>query len=467
MILNGMGVLQEMKVKSSFSCQECGAVFSKWTGQCGSCLSWNSIREDSGAVVQTGKHERYAGYAGSGDSNITALKEVNVSEKTRISLRCSEFDRVLGGGLVAGSVVMLGGDPGIGKTTLLLQTLATLAQQDINVLYITGEESLEQIGLRARQIKIPMDNMYLLSETQVENIISKVKKHNPTVLVIDSIQTIYSSEIQSAPGCVSQVRESAMRIVQFAKQTGTTIFLIGHVTKEGALAGPRVLEHMVDTVLYFEGDTSSRFRMIRAIKNRFGAVGELGVFAMADNGLRAISNPSAIFLSQQKQDVSGSVIMVSWEGTRPLLLEVQALVDDSSGSTSHARRLALGIDNSRLGMLLALMNRYLGVHMHSTDIFVNIVGGMKVAETAVDLAIIAALLSSQKDRAIPSNVVIFGELGLGGEIRPVQNGLMRIMEAAKHGFVKAIIPSSNAPKKPIPGFEVIAIDNIRQLPDNI
>ena len=456
-----------VKSKVCFSCQECGAIFNKWNGQCSSCLAWNTIVEDSGAI-QSGKHERYSGYAGNkSDSSITALSDVSVSEKTRLSLKCSEFDRVLGGGLVAGSVVMLGGDPGIGKTTLLLQTLANLAQLDTNVLYITGEESLEQIGLRARQIKIPMNNMYLLSETQVETIISKVKKHKPTVLVIDSIQTIYSSEIQSAPGCVSQVRESAMRIVQFAKQTGTTIFLIGHVTKEGALAGPRVLEHMVDTVLYFEGDTSSRFRMIRAIKNRFGAVGELGVFAMTDSGLKAISNPSAIFLSQQKQDVSGSVIMVAWEGTRPLLLEAQALVDDSNSSSSHARRLALGIDNSRLGMLLALMNRYLGLHMHSTDIFVNIVGGMKVSETAADLAIVAALISSQKDKPIPKNVVVFGELGLGGEIRPVQNGIMRITEASKHGFVKAIIPSSNAPKKSIPGFEVVAIDNIRQLVDHI
>jgi len=284
---------------------------------------------------------------------------------------------------------------------------------------------------------------------------------------VDSIQTVYSSEIQASPGCVSQVRESAMRLVQFAKQTGTTIFLIGHVTKEGALAGPRVLEHMVDTVLYFEGDTSSRFRMIRAVKNRFGAVGELGVFAMTDAGLKAVSNPSAIFLSQHKQDVSGSVVMVAWEGTRPLLLEVQALVDDSNSSSSHARRLALGLDNNRVAMLLALMNRYLGMHMHSQDIFVNVVGGMKVAETSVDLAIIAALISSEKDKPIPHNVVIFGELGLGGEIRPVQNGQLRIMEAAKHGFVKAIVPEANAPKKAIPKFEVIGISNIRQIVDHI
>ncbi|MEE3002948.1 MAG: DNA repair protein RadA [Pseudomonadota bacterium] len=455
-----------MKLKVAYTCQECGASFSKWSGQCSNCKSWNTIVEESSSIA-CGKHERYSGYAGSSANEVTALSEVTVNEKSRISLLCSEFDRVLGGGLVAGSVVMLGGDPGIGKTTLLLQTLATLAQQQINVLYVTGEESLEQIGLRARQIKIPMANMYLLAETQVEIIIAKAKKHQPTVIVIDSIQTVYSSEIQSAPGCVAQVRESAMRVVQFAKQTGITIFLIGHVTKEGALAGPRVLEHMVDTVLYFEGDTSSRFRMVRAIKNRFGAVGELGVFAMTDNGLKAISNPSAIFLSQQQHEVAGSAIMVSWEGTRPLLLEVQALVDDSNSSSSHSRRLALGIDNSRLGMLLALMNRYLGLHLHSTDIFVNIVGGMKVTETAVDLAIIAALISSQRDRPIPTNVVIFGEIGLGGEIRPVQNGMLRIMEAAKHGFIKAIIPKSNAPKKKISGFEIITLDNLRQLSDHL
>ncbi|MBT4803678.1 MAG: DNA repair protein RadA [Legionellales bacterium] len=454
-----------MKTKVSYACRDCGANFTKWTGQCGSCLAWNSIVEGAGVVK--GKHERFSGYAGSGAAEITALGAVTVSEKTRISLDCVEFDRVLGGGLVAGSVVMLGGDPGIGKTTLLLQTLSNLAKRPLDVLYVTGEESLEQIGLRAKQIKISEDNMYLLAETQVETIISQVKKQQPAVLVVDSIQTVYSSEIQAAPGCVSQVRESAMRLVQFAKQTGTTIFLIGHVTKEGALAGPRVLEHMVDTVLYFEGNTSSRFRMIRAVKNRFGAVGELGVFAMTDAGLKAVSNPSAIFLSQHKQDVSGSVVMVAWEGTRPLLLEVQALVDDSNSSSSHARRLALGLDNNRVAMLLALMNRYLGMHMHSQDIFVNVVGGMKVAETSVDLAIIAALISSEKDKPIPHNVVIFGELGLGGEIRPVQNGQLRIMEAAKHGFVKAIVPEANAPKKAIPKFEVIGISNIRQIVDHI
>lgn len=454
-----------MKTKTHYVCQTCGATSTKWSGQCGSCLNWNCITEVS--APQKGKHERYTGYAGNNAGQITALGAVTVSEKTRISLQCEEFDRVLGGGLVAGSVVMIGGDPGIGKTTLLLQTLGKLAQRAHDVLYVTGEESLEQIGLRAKQIKIQEKNLYLLAETQVESILTQVKKSQPNILVIDSIQTVYSSEIQAAPGCVSQVRESAMRLVQFAKQTGTTIFLIGHVTKEGALAGPRVLEHMVDTVLYFEGDTSSRFRMIRAVKNRFGAVGELGVFAMTDSGLRAVSNPSAIFLSQHQQAVSGSVVMVAWEGTRPLLLEVQALVDDSNSSAQHARRLSLGLDNSRVGMLLALMNRYLGMHMHSQDIFVNVVGGMKVQETSVDLAIIAALISSNRDKPIPHNVVIFGELGLGGEIRPVQNGQLRIMEAAKHGFVTAIVPETNVPKKKIADFTVIGIRNIRQLPDHI
>lgn len=454
-----------MKTKTHYLCQACGATSTKWSGQCGSCLDWNCITEAS--IPQKGKHERYAGYAGNDAGQITALGAVAVSEKSRVSLQCVEFDRVLGGGLVAGSVVMIGGDPGIGKTTLLLQTLANLAQRDHDVLYVTGEESLEQIGLRAKQIKIHEKNLYLLAETQVESILAQVKKSHPSILVVDSIQTVYSSEIQAAPGCVSQVRESAMRLVQFAKQTGTTIFLIGHVTKEGALAGPRVLEHMVDTVLYFEGDTSSRFRMIRAVKNRFGAVGELGVFAMTDSGLRAVSNPSAIFLSQHQQAVSGSVVMVAWEGTRPLLLEVQALVDDSNSSSQHARRLSLGLDNSRVGMLLALMNRYLSMHMHSQDIFVNVVGGMKVQETSVDLAIVAALISSNRDKPIPHNVVIFGELGLGGEVRPVQNGQLRIMEAAKHGFVTAIVPEANVPKKAIENFTVIGINNIRQLPDHL
>ena len=453
-----------MVTKTMYACSACGAQFNQWAGQCGSCRSWNTIHEHS--AVTKGKHARYEGYAGASGASITALSDVAICEKTRISLGCVEFDRVLGGGLVAGSVVMLGGDPGIGKTTLLLQALARLAQRPVDVLYVTGEESLEQIGLRAKQIKVPEQNMYLLSETEVSTIISKVQQKKPAVLVIDSIQTVYSAELQSAPGCVSQVRESAMRIVQFAKSSGTTIFLIGHVTKEGALAGPRVLEHMVDTVLYFEGDTSSRFRMIRAVKNRFGPVGELGVFAMSDNGLKAVSNPSAIFLSHNKHDIQGSVVMVAWEGTRPLLLEVQALVDDAQGG-GNARRLALGLDNSRIAMLLALMHRYLGMAVHTQDIFVNIVGGMKVVETSSDLAVIAALISSERGRSMPRNVVIFGELGLGGEVRPVQNGQARIMEAAKHGFVKAIVPRANVPKKKPEGMDVIGINKLSELTDCI
>ena len=453
-----------MKIKTVYRCQECGTQFSKWAGHCSGCNAWNSIVEET---LEQQKPSKYSGYVGDLSTNtITALCDVNITEKTRVSSGCAEFDRVLGGGLVAGSVIMLGGDPGIGKTTILLQNLAKLAQQQVSVLYVTGEESLEQIGLRAEQISITKDNMYLLAETQIETIVKRAKEHVPQIMVIDSIQTIYTTELNSAPGSVSQVRESAMRLVQFAKQTATTIFFIGHVTKDGALAGPRVLEHMVDTVLYFEGDRSSRFRMIRAVKNRFGAVSELGVFAMTDNGLKAVSNPSAIFLSRDHVGAPGSVVTVGWEGTRPLLLEVQALVDDNS-SNGNARRLSIGLDNSRVAMLLALIHRYLALQIHSQDIFVNVVGGIKITETSVDLAIVAALISSLKNKEIAENCIIFGELGLAGEVRPVPNGQLRIQEAQKHGFSKALVPKANLPKQKIAGIKIIAISKISDLTEHL
>lgn len=447
-------------MKTVFVCNECGAETSKWSGQCSSCNVWNSIEEQQ--IIAKDKHanKRYAGFAAATTTNAIPLHAVDAKDKVRHSLGCSEFDRVLGGGIVAGSVIMLGGDPGIGKTTLLLQNLA--AQND-TVLYVSGEESLEQIGLRAQQIKLQAQDLLLLCETSVPAIISQVQQHKPHILVVDSIQTVYQPELQSIPGSVSQVRECAMALVQLAKKTATTIFLIGHVTKEGSLAGPRVLEHMVDTVLYFEGEINSRFRLIRAVKNRFGAVGELGVFAMTDSGLKAVTNPSAIFLAKSQQAAPGSIVTVAWEGTRPLLLEVQALVDDGGS----AKRLSLGLDNNRVAMMLALVHRYLGINIHNQDIFVNIVGGIKLAETSADLAIVAALLSSLRDKVISRDVIIFGELGLGGELRPVQNGQQRIIEAAKHGFKTAIVPKANAPKKNPDNFTVIALDNISQLPDYI
>lgn len=448
-----------MKVKTVFGCRECGAKFTKWAGRCTNCEAWNTIEEEK--EYKSKSHN--VGYAGATDSEVTQLNNIAVTEHMRVSLECKEFDRVLGGGLVAGSVIMLGGDPGIGKTTLLLQSLAVLAKNNLDVLYVTGEESLDQIALRASQIKLASDSMYLLAETHVEKIIDKAVAKKPKVMVVDSIQTVYTSEVSSAPGCVSQVRESAMRLVQYAKKSGAIIFLIGHVTKEGALAGPRVLEHMVDTVLYFEGDKNSKLRMIRSIKNRFGAVGELGVFAMTDSGLKAVSNPSAIFLTKQKQAVSGCVVMIVWEGTRPLLLELQALLDDSSSSSQGSRRLTLGVDSNRVSMMLALVHRYLGMNIHSQDIFVNVVGGIKVVETSVDLALVAAIISSYKDRPIAHDTVIFGELGLGGEVRPVPFGQVRITEAVKHGFKKIIVPAANMPKEPIKDTDIVAINNIKEL----
>ena len=443
-----------------FSCKECGAKSTKWVGKCTSCEAWNTIEEVKEYKTNPA---RSIGYAGAVAAEVTQLNNIQVTEHMRVSLECAEFDRVLGGGLVAGSVVMLGGDPGIGKTTLLLQSLSVLAKNKLDVLYVTGEESLDQIALRASQIKLASNDMYLLAETHVEKIIDKAVEKSPAVMVVDSIQTVYTSEVSSAPGCVSQVRESAMRLVQYAKKSGAIIFLIGHVTKEGALAGPRVLEHMVDTVLYFEGDRNSKLRMIRSIKNRFGAVGELGVFAMTDSGLRAVSNPSAIFLTKQKQVVSGCVVMIVWEGTRPLLLELQALLDDSSSASGGARRLTLGVDSNRVSMMLALIHRYLGMNIHSQDIFVNVVGGIKVVETSVDLALVAAIISSYKDRPIAHDTVIFGELGLGGEVRPVPFGQVRITEAVKHGFKKIIVPAANMPKEPLKDIDIVAINNIKEL----
>ena len=396
---------------------------------------------------------------------ITAMAAVQSQQLARITTGIGELDRVLGGGLVAGSVTLLGGDPGIGKSTLLLQSMAQLAQsaQSQETLYVSGEESMQQITLRARRLELIEDKLKLLNETCVEMIIELVRHERPTVVVIDSIQTVYTETLQSAPGTVAQLREATARLVRFAKRSGTALFIVGHVTKEGALAGPRVLEHMVDTVLYFEGDPGNRYRMIRAVKNRFGAVNELGVFAMSERGLQGVSNPSAIFLSRHPEPVAGSVIMATREGTRPLLVETQALVD-----TTHldsARRVALGLEQNRLAMLLAVLHRHAGIAMYDQDVFVNVVGGVRIAETAADLPVLIAALSSFLDRPVSNHLVTFGEVGLAGEIRPVPNGEDRLREAAKHGFSEAIVPTANNPRSKIDGMEIKSVDRLSQVLD--
>jgi DNA repair protein RadA/Sms len=443
-------------VKTIYVCNECGAQSPKWAGQCADCGAWNTLQEALAApAAKFGS--RYAGYAGDDAARIRHLSEVAAAQTERMATGLHELDRVLGGGLVTGSVVLIGGDPGIGKSTLLVQALALLSEK-MPALYVSGEESAEQISLRAQRLALPTERLRLLTETCVERILDLIDKDRPRVLVLDSIQTFYTESLQSAPGSVAQVRESAARLVRFAKRTGTSLFLVGHVTKEGALAGPRVLEHMVDTVLYFEGESGGPFRLIRAIKNRFGAVNELGVFAMTDKGLREVSNPSAIFLSRHEQQVPGSCILVTREGTRPLLVEVQALVDQSP--LANPRRVALGLEQNRLSMLLAVMHRHGGVAMFDQDVFLNVVGGVRVTEPAADLPVLLAILSSFRDRPLPGDLATFGEVGLAGEIRPVPNGQERLREAAKHGFTRIVVPRANAPKKRIADLEVVAVSRI-------
>ncbi len=444
------------KAKVSYSCTQCGATAPKWTGQCVDCGAWNSLTEIT-AVVSS-RHSRFAGFAGeAGQSAVQLLTDVMPDDVKRHATGINEFDRVLGGGLVPGSVVLLGGDPGIGKSTLLLQTLVSLGQQQ-KVLYITGEESLQQVSLRAHRLGLGSSATSLLAETQVEKILATAQQEQPRVMVVDSIQTVFTEQLQSAPGAVAQVRETAAQLVRYAKQTQTTVFLVGHVTKEGTLAGPRVLEHMVDTVLYFEGDSGSRYRLIRAFKNRYGAVNELGVFAMTDKGLREVSNPSAIFLSRHEDAVPGSVVMVTLEGSRPLLVEVQALVDESH--LANPRRVTTGLENNRLAMLLAVLHRHGGIVTYDQDVFANVVGGVRVTETGADLAVVMALMSSLRSRTMPQDMIVFGEVGLAGEIRPVPNGQERLMEAAKHGFKRAIIPKANAPRQKFAGLEVIPVSRL-------
>ena len=428
--------------KRHYQCEQCGATASKWSGQCGDCGQWNTLVETVAAAAPS-TQARFQSYSGEA-ARIVSLADVAAAEEPRLPTGLSELDRVLGGGLVPGSVVLIGGDPGIGKSTLLIQNLAHYGSIGVPTLYVSGEESAAQIALRADRLKLPREPLRLLTETEIERVLAIAGQERPAVLVIDSIQTVYTSALSSAPGSVAQVRECAAQLVRFAKATQTAVYLVGHVTKEGALAGPRVLEHMVDAVLYFEGELGGRYRLVRAFKNRFGAVNELGVFAMTDRGLREISNPSAILLSRHEQPVAGSVVMVTREGTRPMLVEVQALVDSSA--LGNPRRVTVGLEHNRLAMLLAVLHRHGGVSTAGCDVFDNIVGGVRVTETGGDLAVVLAVLSSLRDRPVPSDLVVFGEIGLAGEIRPVQNGPERLREAAKHGFKRAIVPKANAPK---------------------
>ncbi len=444
------------KSKTVYLCTECGSAVPKWAGQCGDCGEWNTLieRVEQGTSVTA----RHAGLAP--DSSVTELKDVDLQKVQRISTHSPELDRVLGGGVVPGSVTLLGGDPGIGKSTLLTQYMAKINLHQ-SVLYSSGEESAQQIAIRAKRLGEETQSLKVMAENRLEPILQTAQKMQPSVLVVDSIQTVYTDAIESAPGSVSQVRECAARLVRYAKQNRCAVMLVGHVTKEGSLAGPRILEHMVDAVLYFEGDTTSSFRLIRAIKNRFGAVNEIGVFAMTESGLMDVSNPSAMFVSRFSTEAAGSVVLATQEGSRPLLVEVQALVDQSA--LGNPRRLCVGLEQNRLAMLLAILHRHGGLMLSDQDVFANVVGGIKVTETASDLALVIALVSSLLNRAIGSKLVAFGELGLTGEIRPVQGGQDRIKEAKKLGFDSVMLPKANVPKKALSDIKLIPVQHVQQV----
>ena len=442
------------KPKTQYACEQCGALAAKWVGQCGDCGAWNSLRESVTATDARGFD-----YGDKTPSRAQRLSELEPERIRRYSLAINEFDRVLGGGLVEGSVVLIGGDPGIGKSTLLLQCLGAMSGR-IKALYVTGEESSQQVGLRAQRLGLGDADMGVLCETAVARIIEVALAQKPRVLVIDSIQTI-SAELPSAPGSVAQVRECAAQLARFAKHTGCALFLVGHVTKEGTLAGPRVLEHMVDTVLYFEGEPGGRYRVIRAVKNRFGPVNELGIFAMLEDGLKPVNNPSAIFLSRHEQAVAGSVVMASREGSRALLLEAQALVVENHGG--GARRVTIGQDTNRVAMLLGVLQRHGGLALYDHDVFINLVGGVRVVEPASDLAVIMAMVSSFRDRPFAADTVVFGEVGLAGEVRPVPNGEERVREATKHGFKRVILPKANAPRRALAkGVDIAPVSRLAE-----
>ena len=451
------------KDKSIFTCTDCGGTTPRWLGKCRACGAWNTLIESTVDSSGSSKNRYTSQFqALAKTSELTKLGDIEATDIDRTATGLEELDRALGGGVVEGGVVLIGGDPGIGKSTLLLQALDALQRKGMNTLYVTGEESGAQVALRSRRLGLDNSQVQVLAEIQLEKILATLQTERPNIAVIDSIQTVYSDQLTSAPGSVAQVRECAAHLTRAAKATGTAIVLVGHVTKEGALAGPRVLEHMVDTVLYFEGDTHSSFRLIRAIKNRFGAVNEIGVFAMTEKGLKGVSNPSAIFLSQHEEPVAGSCVMVTLEGTRPLLVEIQALVD--SGGPSP-RRLSVGLERDRLAMLLAVLHRHAGVACMDQDVFVNAVGGIRISEPAADLAVMLAITSSLRGKPLPKGFIAFGEVGLAGEVRPAPRGQERLKEAAKLGFTVAVVPKANAPKKNDKNFEGLTIYPVDRIED--
>lgn len=450
------------KNKTAFVCDQCGADFPRWGGQCTSCGEWNTIKEVRLGSTTNEHSNRVTGYAGS-RSEVKFLSDVNLSQAKRIVTGISEFDRVLGGGIVRGSVVLIGGAPGAGKSTLLLQAIANIADRDVSVLYVSGEESLQQIAERAHRLKLPTDKIMMLAETSVQRICDILDEIKPKILVIDSIQVMHTQETDSAPGSVSQVRDSASYLTQYAKKHNVSIFMVGHVTKDQSLAGPMTLSHIVDTQVMLGSTDDARYRILRADKNRFGSVGELGFFAMDSSGLKEVKNPSAMFLNRAEKPSSGSVVTVLWEGTRPLLVEIQALVTDCQ--YGNPRRLAVGFDQNRLAMLLAVLSRHGGIFTAQDEIYANVVGGIKVTETSSDLAIVVAVVSSLRNKVIPHDALFFGEIGLNGEIRPVANGHARLNDAAKHGFKKAVIPKANAPKKPVEGLQIFAVTTLSEALD--
>ena len=444
--------------KTAYVCNDCGAEFSRWQGQCSACKAWNTISEVRLiSASNSTKNDRFSGYAGETRAKIQTLSEISLQETPRFTSGFKELDRVLGGGIVPGSAILIGGHPGAGKSTLLLQVMCGLAK-NMTALYVTGEESLQQVAMRANRLNLPTDKLNMLSETSVEQICNLADQLKPQIIVVDSIQVMHLSDIQSSPGSVAQVRECASFLTRYAKTRQVAIIMVGHVTKDGTLAGPKVLEHAIDCSLLLEGETDSRFRTLRSHKNRFGAVNELGVFGMTEQGLREVKNPSAIFLSRGDEQTPGSSVMVLWEGTRPLLVEIQALVDHSM--LANPRRVAVGLEQNRLALLLAVLHRHGGLQMSDQDVFVNVVGGVKVGETGADLALLLALVSSFRNRPLPQDLVVFGEVGLAGEIRPVTSGQERISEAAKHGFKRAIVPFANKPKSTVENMEVFTVKKL-------
>ena len=444
--------------KTAYVCNDCGAEFSRWQGQCSACKAWNTISEVRLiSPSNSTKNDRFSGYAGETRAKIQTLSEISLQETPRFTSGFKELDRVLGGGIVPGSAILIGGHPGAGKSTLLLQVMCGLAR-NMTALYVTGEESLQQVAMRANRLNLPTDKLNMLSETSVEQICNLADPLKPQIIVVDSIQVMHLSDIQSSPGSVAQVRECASFLTRYAKTRQVAIIMVGHVTKDGTLAGPKVLEHAIDCSLLLEGEADSRFRTLRSHKNRFGAVNELGVFGMTEQGLREVKNPSAIFLSRGDEQTPGSSVMVLWEGTRPLLVEIQALVDHSM--LANPRRVAVGLEQNRLALLLAVLHRHGGLQMSDQDVFVNVVGGVKVGETGADLALLLALISSFRNRPLPQDLVVFGEVGLAGEIRPVTSGQERISEAAKHGFKRAIVPFANKPKSAVENMEVFTVKKL-------